>query len=152
MPKRYRQVTLILMKRKHINLTGEDKYGHWWFVIGHRGDPRLESYGWWPRETVGPKGAIGGVEGELNGQTSFGGLPTEDPHHRDDGDEEFHPWVPETDSRTDEQIADCLRQFAQTYTGEWRWTLGKGQNCHSFQEQAMNRCGLRKHPPKGCFL
>src|SRR5438105_539130 len=133
MPRRFRQVTLILMKRKHIKLTGEEKYGHWWFVIGDMTTPTSERYGWWPREPVGPKGTFGGVEGELNGQTSFGGLPTEDPYHIDDGDEEFHPWVPESDRRTDDEIADCLRRFARAYSGEWRWLFGKGQNCHTFQ-------------------
>lgn len=59
--------------------------------------------------------------------------------------------VPASDSRTDDQIADCLRQFAQSYTGAWRWTFGKGQNCHTFQDQAMRHCGLRKQPPKSWF-
>lgn len=34
----------IKVKRKHIHLTGDDKYGHWWTEIGPS-----ESYGWWPK-------------------------------------------------------------------------------------------------------
>ncbi len=137
------------MKRKHIHLTREDKYGHWWFEIGDPTDPNSESYGWWPLGPVGPAGTFAGAQGELNGQTNFRGRPTRDPHHGDDADEEFHPLVPESDPRTDDEIADCLRSFARAYNGEWRWTFGKGQNCHTFQEQAMKHCRLRKRPPKG---
>jgi hypothetical protein len=151
MPKQFRQVQLIVMKRKHIHLTRKDKYGHWWFEIGPPDDLSSESYGWWPEIPAGPRGAFVGVTGELNGQTNFNGLPTRDPHHGDDGDEEFFPLVPLADSRTDDEIADCLRQFAQSYRGGWRWTFGKGQNCHTFQVQAMKHCGLRKRPPKNWF-
>lgn len=46
MPDKFRQVQLITMKRKHINLTRVDRYGHWWFEIGDPSDPDSESYGW----------------------------------------------------------------------------------------------------------
>lgn len=145
----YRKVTLITMKRKHISLTGNDRYGHWWFEIGDSMDATSESYGWWPKERVGVKATIVGVEGELNGQTTFGGERTRDPHHGDSSaDQEFHPCVPDGDPRSDMQIADCLRAFAGSYHGEWRWTVGKGQNCHTFQISAMEHCGLRMRPTK----
>ncbi len=151
MADRFRPILSITMKRKHIHLMREDKYGHWWFEIGDSLDPDSESYGWWPKYPVGPKGALAGVAGDLNGQASFGGEPTVDPHHGDDADEEFHPWVPESDLRPDDEIAACLRRFAQAYNGAWRWTFGSGQNCHTFQEQAMKHCGLRKKPPSNWF-
>ncbi len=143
-----REVTLITMKRKHVNLSRRDKYGHWWFEVGDASDLHSESYGWWPLSSVGTKGTFGGIAGELNGQTTFGGLSTRDPHHGEDADQAFHPFVSLADARTDAQIADCLRQFAQAYQGEWRWTLGKGQNCHTFQEEAMRHCGLMKRSAK----
>jgi hypothetical protein len=136
------------MKRLHIHLTREDKYGHWWFEIGDPLDPRSESYGWWPREPVGLAGTLVGVPGELNGQTNFRGTPTRDPHHGDDADQEFFPLVAVTDLRADDEIADCLRAFARSFAGEWHWTFGGGQNCHSFQEQAMRHCRLRVPPAR----
>jgi hypothetical protein len=155
MPNQFRQVSLITMKRKHIKLLRKDgKYGHWWFVIGDPDDPSSESYGWWPGtpdSLLGVKTTFGGVVGELNGQTHFPGTPTRDPHHADDADEEFHPFVAALDIRTDEQIAECLRRFALSYNGEWRWTFGFGQNCRTFQKRAMAHCGLRKPIPKKWF-
>lgn len=148
MPNGFRQIESIVMKRKHIDLSREDKYGHWWFEIGDPLDSDSESYGWWPVEPAGMSGAFIGAAGELNGQTSFRGTPTRDPHHGDEADEEFQPWVDAADTRTNEQIADCLRQFARSYSGAWRWTFGRGQNCHTFQVEAMRRCGLLKRPRK----
>ena len=92
-----------------------------------------------------------GVAGELNGQTTFNGLPNRDPHHGDDADEVFCPWLSASDPRTDRQIAQCLRNFAVSYNGKWRWTFGSGQNCHTFQQEAMLECKLRKHPPRRWF-
>ncbi len=148
MAESWHQVTLVTMKRKHIKLTGQDKYGHWWFEIDDPSAPDSESYGWWPKHRVSSKGTLAGVAGELNGQTTFNGLPTRDPHHGDDADEIFYPWVSGSDTRTDQQIAQCLRSFSLLYNGRWRWTFGRGQNCHTFQEEAMERCKLRKRPPK----
>jgi hypothetical protein len=130
------EVSSITMKRKHIHLTGDDKYGHWWFEMGD------ESYGWWPKDHVGLKNTFFGTDGELNGQTNFDGDPTQDPHHGDDAEEQFHPTVDCSDPRTDEDIQACLRAFANSYSGSWSWPLG--QNCHSFQEAAMNHCLLSK--------
>lgn len=132
-----RVVNGIVMKRKHISLKGDDRYGHWWMEIDGR-----ESYGWWPKTSVGRWDTLSGIDGELNGQTTFGGSPTRDPHHGDPAEDMFAPVVAANDRRTDAQIKDCLRGFARSYTGEWRWTFGAGQNCHTFQEAAMKHCGL----------
>jgi len=94
------------------------------------------------------KNTLTGAEGELNGQSQFGGSPTRDPHHGDSADEEFHPYVSARDTRSEQDIADCLRSFASAYHGEWRWTFGKGQNRHTFQQAAMIHCRLRKRPTK----
>ena len=145
----YREVKSITMKRKHVNMTGQDRYGHWWFEIGDPSDPTSESYGWWPMDRVGAKQTLNGVDGELNGQTTFGGENTRDPYHGDSSaDQIFHPFVPASDPRTDALIEQCLRFFAQSYKGEWRWTFGKGQNCHSFQTSSMKHCGLSVRPTK----
>ncbi len=143
----FREVVSVRMKRKHITLVGDDKYGHWWFEIGDPIEPESESYGWWPLTPVGLWETMGGVVGELNGQTYFGGRRSRDPRHGTEGDESFHPFVPVADPRTDDQIAECLRRFALAYHGEWRWVFGVGQNCQTFQEQAMRHCGLWKRPP-----
>jgi hypothetical protein len=146
MPIELREVKLIRMKRKHIHLTRQDRYGHWWLEIGDPANPTSESYGWWPRDRVNVKQTLLGMDGELNGQTTFGGEPTRDPHHGESADEEFHPCVDGADDRSDEEIAECLRGFARAFHGEWRWTFGKGQTCHSFQEQAIAHCRLTKAP------
>lgn len=134
-----REISCITMKRKNIALKGDDKYGHWWVEIDG-----TESYGWWPQYPVTPIDTLQGVKGELNGTVSFQGSRNEDPHHGDTADEEFHPYVDCCDRRTDEEIKKCLRKFATSYSGEWRWTFGSGQNCHTFQEEAMKHCGLQK--------
>lgn len=134
-----RVITSIVMKRKHISMKGDDKYGHWWLEISG-----TESYGWWPKTPVGVADTLFGTDGELNGQTSFGGTPTLDPHHGDAAEEQFSPIISGDDTRTDAEIHQCLRSFASSFSGEWRWTLGAGQNCHTFQEQAMKHCGLEQ--------
>ena len=129
----------VSMKRKNIHLNVSDKYGHWWFEIDG-----TESYGWWPKGHVGLKSTLGGTDGELNGQSSFGGTATQDPHHGDASDEDFQPAVAGSDTRPDSEIKDCLRAFAKSYSGGWRWTFGAGQNCHTFQEAAMEHCKLER--------
>ena len=130
----------ITMKRKHIHPFGEDKYGHWWVEMSN------ESYGWWPKYHVSFWETFTVVEGELNGQTSFGGSPTRDPHHGDSAEESFHPTkTAETidcKCMTCEKIVDCIRDFAKSYSGSWSWPWG--QNCHSFQEAMMKKCCLAK--------
>ncbi len=134
-----RVLSFITLKRNHIHLTGEDKYGHWWTEI--LTSTKDESFGWWPKYGVGLKDTIFGTEGELNGQTTFGGTPTKDPHHGDSGEEVFHPKL--TVSKTDDQVVQDIESFAKNYTGEWRWTFGWGQNCHTFQKNMMEKVGLK---------
>gem|GEM_PF-2633134 len=134
-----RSISTITIKRKNIHPQADDKYGHWWFEIDGK-----ESYGWWPKKAVGLSETLGGTDGELNGQTTFGGPSTQDPHQGDSADEEFNPMTSNGDCRTDGEIKDCLRSFANTYSGEWRWTVGWGQNSHTFQDAAMKHCRIFK--------
>jgi hypothetical protein len=138
----YREVPLITVKRRHIKLQkhAADKYGHWWFELGPP-DATTESYGWWPKKPVRLTGTFGGVPGDLNGKY-WNGTETMDAHHGDEAEEEFHPYVSADDKRTDDEIVDCLRQFAKSYSGSWQWVFEFGQNCHSFQRDALNHCGL----------
>lgn len=130
-----RPLPFITMKRKHIDLTGADKYGHWWTEMDG-----AESYGWWPKRPVGFKETLLGTVGELNGITSFGGSTRKDPHHGDTAEDEFKPAL--TNSKSDAMVRSELRAFATGYSGEWRWTFGWGQNCHTFQESLMSTIGL----------
>ena len=131
-----------------MNITGEDKYGHYWIEIldGPKGKP-VESYGWWPkyslsRDLTGAVNTLGGVQGELNGVTiSKGtGTPTRDPDHGKPADVEFHPRLMNT--LTDQQVLDKIHEFVRSYKGEWRWTFGWGQNCRTFQAALMKYVGL----------
>lgn len=117
----------VFIKRKNIDLFGSDKYGHWWIEIDG------ESYGWWPKNPVGPLDTIFGVPGELNGQTSFGGTATLDPHDGDPADKSWQ--AKHTDGKTDAEVKGLIRSFATGYSGDWSWPFG--QNCHSFQKSLM---------------
>jgi len=134
-----RELKFVTIKRKNISLGNEDKYGHWWIEIDDS-----KSYGWWPKEQVGVIDTLVGVEGELNGQTTYGGTATRDPHHGDTADEEFHPLLVE--DKEDDNVRQEIRNFARNYTGEWRWTFGWGQNCHTFQITLMRTVGLEEPP------
>lgn len=126
----------IIAKRNNIHLLGDDKYGHWWTEM--KGS---KSYGWWPKNKVDLKGTLFGVAGELNGQTSFGGTPTKDPHHGDTPDETLT--VSCTDpAKTESTVMSEIDAFAAKYSGEWRWTFGYGQNCHTFQEALLANSSL----------
>lgn len=126
----------IVAKRNNIHLLGDDKYGHWWTEM-----KGTKSYGWWPKNKVDLKGTLFGVPGELNGQTSFGGTPTKDPHHGDTPDETLS--VSCTDStKTESVVMGEIDAFASKYSGEWRWTFGYGQNCHTFQEALLANSSL----------
>jgi len=127
--------TSITVKRNHIHLSGDDKYGHWWTELGTD-----ESYGWWPKNPVGLTETLGGTEGELNGQTSFGGTPTKDPHHGDAGEEVFKVVI--KNGKTEDEVKQEMRNFANAYSGEWRWTFGAGQNCHTFQNAMLKNSGV----------
>jgi hypothetical protein len=111
-------------------------YGHWWIDIDG-----TESYGWWPSVGVPGLRALMGVPGQLNGMLLAPGSPTRDLHHDDDGDEEFHPVV--INGNPAAVIKECIRTFAWGYSGGWSWPWG--QNCHSFQEELMEHCGLTEH-------
>jgi hypothetical protein len=119
--------------RKDIDLGGEDKFGHWWIEIDGK-----ESYGWWPKDGVDYKGTFFGVDGELNGQTSFGGTPTLDPHHgdRSSGVNVFDVYG----SMSRDAVISAIRGYSGSYSGSWSWPVG--QNCHSFQEQFLRDNGL----------
>jgi hypothetical protein len=123
----------IKVLRKDIDPFGEDKYGHWWVEIDGN-----ESYGWWPKEPVDLKGTLLGVEGELNGQTHFGGTKTRDPHHgdRSAGVNVFDVYS----SRSKDDTVEAIRNFSNSYSGKWSWPTG--QNCHSFQKKMLKDLGL----------
>ncbi len=148
------QLTGITLKRNHIKLfvviglKEGDGYGHWWTEIGAD-----ESYGWWPKYPVNHIGTIFGVEGELNGITSFQGTPRSDPHHGDPSDEMFHPWRAEVSltvthlksgplgikgkrccAASETDIKNCIRYFALEFDASHStWAYPFGPNCHSFQ-------------------
>jgi RHS repeat-associated protein len=118
--------------RKDIDIlgkNGDDKYGHWWIEINGK-----ESYGWWPKMPVGFLGTIFGVEGELNGQSYFGGSKIRDPHHGDRGAGVVSFDVYGTQSK--EETVQSIRNYSNSYNGNWSWPLG--QNCHSFQKKMLN--------------
>ena len=151
--------TSITLKRNHLQAISAilyeidkdfpegDYWGHWWIELGD------ESYGWWPSNKVDNiKAAMKGVRGDLNGQKSFGGTATKDPHHGDKAEESFNPRRNENGTMqyggakgkkcqctTEEDAKDCIRAFAKNYSGEWRWP---GRSCHTFQEEAMSNCCL----------
>lgn len=132
----------IKVKRKNIDLNkseSDDAYGHWWVeFLG-------ESYGWWPMAGVGYKETLFGTDGELNGQSSFGGTPTTDPHHGDN-DPNVEVYSVELSqmggcsNKTCKDAVDDFRKFANSYSGKWSWPFG--QNCHSFQEAGLKAACL----------
>ncbi len=123
----------IKVYRKDIDLMGDDKYGHWWIEIDGK-----ESYGWWPKEPVVLIDTLFGVDGELNGQSYWGGTSTLDPHHgdRSAGVNAFDVYG----TVSKDAAATAIRNFATSYSGSWRWPVG--QNCHSFQEQLLGEIEL----------
>jgi len=114
--------------RKNIDKDGEDKYGHWWIETDNN-----ESYGWWPKYPVNNLNTVIGIEGELNGQTSFGGSRTKDPHHgdRSEGVEQYDIYG----RMTKDEALKALRDYANSFSGSWSWPIG--QNCHSFQDDFL---------------
>jgi RHS repeat-associated protein len=131
--KSQKKIPGIQVFRKNIDVLGDDKYGHWWVEVDGK-----ESYGWWPKEKVGPKGTLLGVEGELNGQTSFWGSPNRDPHQGDRGAGVNVFDVYGTKSKA--KIVDEIRNYASSYNGKWSWPFG--QNCHTFQKQMLDEIEL----------
>jgi hypothetical protein len=181
----WRVVPDLVFHRRHIELGGDDKYGHWWTCVDGS-----TSYGWWPKYPMGhrlnrvntpptPPAALPadagrlaqaqhlfssavyaarrrlfemresslvqtfrGVEGELNGQTSFGGTATADPHamHGDAGNEQYQPVVHE--GRADADIRATMNRFARAYSGGWSWRFELGNHCHTFQKKLMAEADL----------
>jgi hypothetical protein len=84
-----------------------------------------------------------GVEGELNGQTSFGGTPTQDPHHGTGSQEDYQPVV--NDCTPDQAGKDKIAAFAAGYSGGWSWRFEFGNHCHTFQKALMDECGYDKY-------
>ena len=151
----------ITLKRNHLELisairedltrqySNEDTWGHWWIEFDD------ESYGWWPSNHVADiKTAIKGVPGELNGQKSFGGTATKDPHHGKKAEQEFHPQRQNTGTMKygrakgkkcnctkEDDAKDCIRNFAKSYSGEWRWP---NKTCQTFQLEGMSNCCLAR--------
>jgi hypothetical protein len=136
--RRGERVDFIKIKRIQM-LRHADQYGHWWVEVDGK-----ESFGWWPQDSVSKSETVTGVPGELNqGQQ-------QDPHHGDNADVEFHPAVAE--DVTEDEIRRRLKDFASSYSGDWQWVGGYGQNCHSFQRELMNKVGLvNEHDPVGLF-
>jgi len=130
------ELTEVTVFRKDIDLGADDKYGHWWTNISPN-----ESYGWWPKNRVGLSETLLGTEGELNGVTSFYGSSTKDPHHGDPSGDEYK--VISESGKPETQIQNEMRNFATSYTGEWRWTFGAGQNCHTFQKDMLQKSNLK---------
>ena len=85
-----------------------------------------------------------GVEGELNGQTSFGGTPTGDPHalNGDAGNEQYQPVL--NDCRPDPEIWQPMVDFANAYSGGWSWRFELGNHCHTFQKKLMTAAQVPK--------
>lgn len=111
------------------------EYGHWWIEVDG-----VESYGWWPTEPVGLWDTLTGVPGSLNRMRGFGPPSPRDPHHPDAADTEFHPKV--VTGMSAAAIKTCIRTFAYAFSGSWSYPVG--QNCHSFQEDLMEHCGLEE--------
>ncbi|WP_075184552.1 hypothetical protein [Teredinibacter haidensis] len=181
----------IVFHRRHIDIGGEDKYGHWWTVFNSN-----LSFGWWPKYAMNhpnnrsseppekpsnlPAGAdwregvahkfemaiyraavtlyeikesslvrtFRGVEGELNGVTSFGGVAENgiyiDPHHGggDSGNEQFSPVTNECTDLT--KINSEATQLATSYNGGWSWRLEAGNHCHTFQKALITHLQFEK--------
>jgi RHS repeat-associated protein len=131
--------TNIRIKRKYAAIGLEGKWGHWWVEIN--GD---ESYGWWPKNQIMAIQGLCGVEGELNGQTSFDGSPTVDPYHGLPADEEFTPEIAVQEGCSCQDCAGavkCMREFAASQRGGFS---AFGLNCRSFQRAMMEHCCLQK--------
>jgi len=116
---------------------GQREYGHWWIEVGPR-----ESYGFWPSRPVsGLLETIMGVPGAVNP-----GNPMRDPYHGDRGRgiNEFDVWaLAEVDEA---ELLDEIRAFARDFDSNWAWPALAGENCHSFQQKLLHKCGLRITP------
>lgn len=95
-----------------------------------------------------PVQTLRGVKGELNGQTSFGGSETRDPHHigGDSGDEQYRPVRNDcfNPSTIETSISRFASSYATSYSDEWSWRFEGGNHCHTFQKELMKHCNLLK--------
>lgn len=85
-----------------------------------------------------------GVEGELNGQTSFNGTPTGDPHALggDEGNEQYQAVL--DDCRSDADLKSVMVKYANAYSGGWSWRFEFGNHCHTFQKKLMSEASVTK--------
>ncbi len=86
-----------------------------------------------------------GVPGFLNGDEAHR-KREKDPYHQSwkygKTDEDYHPVI--VDCRTKEDIYKAVREFALAYSGQWSWIFEFGNNCHTFQIEAMSQLDLKK--------
>lgn len=138
-----RELTFLVIKRIDPRLP--NTWGHWWVEVDDR-----ESFGWWPTPCpMGWRGAVMGCGGCLNGMdTADGGTATRDAYHGDEPDHWFHPTL--IVDKSDDQVRDEIRQFAQSYVGgfrwQWWWVREPAENCRTFQKQMFDAVGLFEDP------
>jgi hypothetical protein len=156
--RKLKYLDFVVMKRKETHIAKmllhklklakepDDAYGHWWTEIGDLIGANwvpTESYGWWPAVGVNIWSTLKGVLGSLNR-----GGGNQDPHHGDADAASFHPVmdVPVGDTYQDvrNRVTAAIRNFATGFKGKWKWRLGWGKNCHTFQERLMKAVGLKK--------
>lgn len=140
----------VILEKMGFKVKDRDQYGHWWVEVGDLSPSGawqpLSSYGWWPSEQVNLKKTFKGVPGALNrGDTN-------DPHHGDGADDEFHP-VMTVDDKDDydtirNKVEGDIENFANGFSGSWNWRLGWGKNCHTFQMRMKKALHLHHQKSK----
>jgi hypothetical protein len=130
------RTTVFITVKRNVPLTGRS-YGHWWVELDD-----VESYGWWPaRVPLRLHDTLRGVRGVLNGLgIAEGGTPTRDPNHGQLADYQFHPLL--VVDRSDDELRTAIREFAQSFQGEWRWSTRPTMNCRLFQLAMFDAVGL----------
>ena len=131
-----RTVTRICVKRNEP--MAWRSYGHWWIEVD-----AIESYGWWPALLpLRTRDAFRGCNGVLNAvhDPSLGGTQTRDPNHGLLADHEFHPVL--LAAKSDETLIEEIREFAQQFVGEWKWSTRPTMNCRIFQLALFDAVGL----------
>lgn len=86
---------------------------------------------------------LSGVEGELNGQTSFGGTTTRDPHHGDPPDVSYSPII--EDCTSDEVLVSIIRNAVSHFddsNDSWSWRFEFGIHCHTLNIDLMDAIGV----------
>lgn len=164
-----RPIRRVIIKR--LNIHGFDP-GHWWIEVYSSETTFIEdnlqnSYGWYPfidndndgvqdcnipldddgicYDAVRPGAFAGfkGVEGRLNRGFPF------DPQATQlriswDVDDMFHPMV--SDGRTDEEVIECIHNFAIHHRAQWAWPQVRSDedHCQTFQKKIINHCRLQR--------